>query len=164
MLLILVLWLGLAQPGLAQSSTPNAATAAGIAVEHAWARATTAAAKTGAAYFTIVNKGTAGDRLLSASSPASDRAQLHVTIEDHGVMKMRPMADLEIKPGTTVTLVPGRMHLMLIGLKAPLKLGETFSVTLTFEKAGSVEIQVKVEKPGAGSMEHSMPGMQMSPQ
>jgi copper(I)-binding protein len=159
-LLVLALWLGLAQPGLAQSSTTQTTTSR-IAVEHAWARATTAAAKTGAAYFTIVNKGTSEDRLISASSPASDKAQLHVTIEDHGVMRMRPMPDLEIKPGATVSLVPGQMHLMLIGLKAPLKLGETFSVTLTFEKAGSVDIQVKVEKPGAGSMEHSMPGMQM---
>ena len=160
MLLVFALWLGLAQPGLAQSGT-TPTTTGGIAVEHAWARATTAAAKTGAAYFTVVNKGSTSDRLISASSPASDKAQLHVTIEDHGVMRMRPMPDLEIKPGATVSLVPGQMHLMLIGLKAPLKLGETFAMTLTFEKAGPIEVQVKVEKPGAGSMEHSMPGMQM---
>jgi periplasmic copper chaperone A len=161
MLLALALWLGLALPGFAQSATAPSAPHGGISVEHAWARATTATAKTGAAYFTIVNKGATDDRLVAASSPASDKAQLHVTIEDKGVMKMRPMPDLAIKPGATVSLVPGQMHLMLIGLKAPLKLGESFPITLTFEKAGHVEVQVKVEKPGAGSMDHAMPGMQM---
>ncbi len=50
---------------------------------------------------------------------------------------------------------------MFLGLKKPLKEGEAFSATLNFEKAGSVEVQVKVEKPGAGAMDHSMPGMQM---
>jgi copper(I)-binding protein len=160
LLLAFALWCGLAQPGLAQS---NAAGVAGgsLSVERAWARATSPMAKTGAAYVTIVNKGDADDRLVSAATPASDKAQLHETIEDHGVMKMRPLPALEIKAGATVTLVPGQMHVMLVGLKAPLKLGDTFPLTLTFEKAGPVEVTVKVEKPGTGTMDHAMPGMQM---
>ena len=58
-------------------------------------------------------------------------------------------------------LEPGKMHLMLIGLKAPLKVGESFPVTLTFEKAGAINVTVSVEKPGATGMDHTMPGMKM---
>jgi copper(I)-binding protein len=160
LLLALALWLGLADAGLAQSNTAGAPSG-GLSVERVWARATAPVAKTGAVYFSIVNKGSADDHLVAAATPASDKAQLHETIEDHGVMKMRPLPDLAIKAGATVTLVPGQMHLMLVGLKAPLKLGDTFPLTLTFEKAGPVEVTVKVEKPGAGTMDHAMPGMQM---
>lgn len=142
-------------PALAQQSP--------ISVTDAWARATPPGAKTGAAYFTVKDGGTAPDRLLSASTPVAGMAQLHTTISDNGVMKMRPVDGIDVKPGTPLTLQPGGYHLMLMQLKAPLKEGDHFPLTLTFAKAGTVETEVKVEKAGAmGAMGSSgMSGMDM---
>jgi periplasmic copper chaperone A len=158
LLLALIFFLGLAQAGAAQTGANPS-----IDVSHPWARAT--ATKTGAAYFTVLNKGASDDRLIAAAAPAvADKAQLHVTIEDNGVTKMRPLPALEVKAGSEAVLKPGTIHLMLIGLKAPLKIGQSFPVTLTFEKAGNVEVMVSVEKAGATNMpgmDHSMPGMKM---
>jgi copper(I)-binding protein len=165
-LLVLAAFLGLVMPALAQTppaASPGTSSSAPIAVEHAWARATSAVAKTGAVYFTVVDNGAAPDRLVAAAAPTvAEKAQLHVTIEDHGVMKMRPLDALDVKPGEPATLAPGAQHLMLVGLKTPLKVGDTFPVTLTFEKAGDVNVTVIVQKAGAMGMDHSMmPGMKM---
>ena len=128
----------------------------------AWARATPPGAKTGAAYVTVTNTGKEADRLLSVSTPVAGMAQLHTTINDNGVLKMRPIAAIDVKPGASVTLKPGGYHLMLMQLTQPLKQGETFPLVLTFAKAGKVETEVKVQKAGAmsdmGSMT-DMPGM-----
>jgi hypothetical protein len=125
-----------------------------IAVTNAWARAMPAGAKTGAAYVTVANKGSTDDKLLSVSTPVATTAQLHTTIDDNGVMKMRPVSAIDVKPGATVTLKPGGMHLMLMGVKQPLTEGHSFPLTLTFAKAGKIETTVEVKKAGAmGSME-----------
>jgi len=131
-----------------------------IEIVHAWARATAASAKTGAAYFTITNKGAAADKLIAAASPVAAKAELHTTIMDNGVMKMRPVAAIDVEAGGQAELKPGGMHLMLLDLKAPLKEGQTFPVTLTFEKAGKVDVTVTVEKAGA-MRDHSSHGMKM---
>ena len=89
-LVTLGLFMGLA---LAQSGS--------IEVDHAWARATPGGAKTGAIYLTIANKGGAPDKLLSASTPAAGLAQLHSMSMDNGVMKMRPLARIDVKAGET---------------------------------------------------------------
>jgi hypothetical protein len=65
------------------------------------------------------------------------------------VMKMRPLAGLDIPAGQSVTLKPGGEHIMLMGLKGPLREGQSFPLTLTFEKAGAREVTVAVEKPAA---------------
>ncbi len=133
---------------------------AGISVEHAWARAS--AGTTGAAYLSIANHATGPDRVLSIHTPVAEKAALHESKMENGVMKMRPLGPLTIGPGQSVLLKPGADHVMLMGLKQPLKQGETFPLTLTFEKAGEVQVTVKVEGPGAmgadamdhGSMSH----------
>lgn len=127
-----------------------------IAVDHPWARAS--AGKTGAIYMSIKNAGPADDRLVAVASPVADHAQLHIEINDNGVMKMRPLPAIEVKAKGEATLKPGGMHVMLIGLTHPLKEGESFPLTLTFEKAGKIDVTVAVEK--AGSM-GNMPGMKM---
>ena len=140
-----------------------AAEPSAITVTEAWARATPPGAKTGAAYVTVTNKGKEADKLLSATTPVAGEAQLHTTLTENGVMKMRPVSAIDLKPGASVTLKPGGMHLMLMDLKQPLKQGESFPLALTFEKAGTVEANVKVQKVGAMSamdMEN-MPGMNM---
>jgi len=149
---------------LAAFAPPVLAQQSSIAVTDAWARATPPGAKTGAAYVTVTNKGTETDKLLSVSTPVAGMAQLHTTINDNGVMKMRPVKSIDVKPGKPLTLKPGGYHLMLMDLKQPLKQGDTFPITLTFAKAGEIHTEVKVQKVGAmgdmGSMQ-DMPGMNM---
>jgi len=120
-----------------------------LEVSNAWARATPSKAENGAAYVTIVSP--TPDRLLSASSPAAKKAELH-TMEMAGmVMKMRPIAGLDIPAGQPVALKPSGEHIMLIGLQQPLREGQSFTLTLNFEKAGARTVSVAVEKAGAMS-------------
>ncbi len=144
--------------GIAQAQSSG-----GITVSSVWARATPGGAKTGAVYLTVENKGAAEDKLVGASTPVADKAQLHSMTMDNGVMKMRPLAALAVAPGGTATLEPGGNHMMLMGLHEPLKQGDSFPLTLEFEKAGTVEVQVIVGKIGAtmapGMKMDDMPGM-----
>lgn len=129
-----------------------------IEVNQAWARATPGGAKTAALYMTLVNKGPAEDRLVSVSTPVAGKAELHSTTTQNGVMHMGSLAGLAVKPGSPTVLKPGGNHVMLMDLKAPLVAGQTFSVSLTFEKAGAVETTVTVQKVGAMGP-GAMPGM-----
>jgi copper(I)-binding protein len=139
--------------GAAAAQTPAPA---GVAVEAVWARATPPGAKTGAVYLTLVNNGAADDRLVGVSTPVADRAQLHVESNDNGVMRMRPLAAVDVKPGAHVTFKPGGMHVMLLGLKRQLKEGDRFPLALDFAKAGRREVLVAVAKAGAmGIQDHS---------
>jgi copper(I)-binding protein len=121
-----------------------------LTVSGVWARASAGPARAGAAYLTIANHGKAMDRLVAVSTPAAKRADIHTTLMEKGVMKMRPVKAVEVHPGEPAVLRPGGMHIMLMGLKAPLEEGKHFPLTLTFERAGSVEVMVMVE--AAGSM------------
>ena len=155
------------------SGVPAWADANGIKVEDAWARATPGAAKSAAIYLTITNNGTAADTLEAVSSPAAEHAGLHEDKMANGVMQMRPVKNLTIEPGKSVVLEPSTYHIMLTGLKAPLKEGQTVPLTLTFDHAGQQQVTAAVAKVGAmhagemsGSaatrMNHdtsSMPGM-----
>jgi copper(I)-binding protein len=115
-----------------------------------WARATPKGATIGGGYLKITNKGAEPDRLVGGSSPVAGRFEIHEMTMVDGVMKMRPLANgLEIKPGQTLELKPGGLHVMLVGLKQPLEAGQTLKGTLVFEKAGTVEIEYKVEPIGA---------------
>jgi len=118
-----------------------------LEVGSAWARATPAKAETGIAYLTI--RSPTADRLLSVSSPVAKKAELNSMEMSGMVMKMRPLAALDIPAGQPVTLKPGGDHIMLMGLNGPLREGQSFPLTLTFEKAGAREVIVAVEKPGA---------------
>jgi copper(I)-binding protein len=123
----------------------NAAHAGDVMVSDAFARASpTPVAKTGAVYFTIRNDGAVADKLTAIATDAAQMAMLHENVEENGVVSMRHVEALAIAPKETVTLSPKKMHVMLMGLKAPLKKGEHLLVTLTFEKAGSVKVDVPV--------------------
>ncbi len=118
-----------------------------LEVSGAWARATPGKAENGVAYLTI--RTPTPDRLLSVVSPVAKKAELH-TMEMAGmVMKMPSLTGLDIPAGHPVTLKPGGEHIMLMGLNGPLREGQSFPLTLTFEKAGVREATVAVEKPGA---------------
>jgi copper(I)-binding protein len=127
-----------------------------LEIGHPWSRATPAGAKVAGGYFTITNKGSTPDRLLSISTDISDKAELHEMSVKDGVMTMRPVAGgLEIPAGGKVALAPGGYHLMFIGLKRQPKQGETFSATLTFEKAGTVSVDFAVEGMGGATVDHA---------
>ena len=138
-LLVVAACLVVASPALTQTGQ--------LEVSDAWARATPAKAENGVAYLTI--RTPTPDRLVSVSSPVAKTAELH-TMEMAGmVMKMRPLAGLDIPAGQSVTLKPGGEHIMLMGLNGRLRGGQSFPLTLTFEKAGAREVTVSVEKAGA---------------
>lgn len=143
----------------------EAQTTPSISVENAWARATTASVQAAAIYATITDRGTA-DRLVAASTPVAGKAELHETIHEGNVTKMRPAASLAISPGTPVSLTPRGYHIMLTELKQPLTDGQSFPLSLKFEKAGTVETTVTVKAAGAApahdSGHMSMPGMKMN--
>ena len=148
----------LAGAALAQTDAPEGQ----IQVKDAWARATPGKAENGAAYLTIVSP--AADRLTEVSTPVANKAELHNMTTEGGVMKMRSLSALDVTPGEPATLKPGGTHIMLMGLNRPLTAGETFPLTLSFEKAGKREVAVAVEKVGAsGPEDHSGAGMPMQP-
>lgn len=128
--------------------------AGAIEIEHPWARASAASVPNGAVYLVLHNEGKEGDRLVSASSPAADRVELHTHIDENGVMKMRQINAVEVAPDTTIKLAPSGLHIMLLGLKAPLVKGKAFPLTLTFEKAGTVTVDVSVQGAGDTQPEH----------
>jgi len=127
-----------------------------IAIGHPYARATAPGQPTGGAYLRVENRGAQGDRLVSASADVSRSVELHEMKMDGDVMRMRPVAAVEVPAGQSVVLEPGGVHIMLLGLKAPLKEGDRFPLTLKFEKAGEVKVEVHVEAPGAGPARHDM--------
>ncbi|PWC86167.1 hypothetical protein TSH100_13585 [Azospirillum sp. TSH100] len=119
-----------------------------IEIGHPWARATAPSAPNGGAYLSLTNTGTTEDHLVAASTPAAGKAELHTHLNENGVMKMREVPPIAIAPGETVTFAPGGLHIMLLGLKQPLEKGARIPMTLRFEKAGSVEVQIAVEAAG----------------
>jgi copper(I)-binding protein len=123
-----------------------------ITIGHPYARATAAGQPTGGGFMKFVNGG-GNDKLLSVSAEVSKTVELHEMKMEGDVMKMRQVDGIELQAGKTVELKPGGYHVMFIGLKAPLKVGDSFPVKLKFEKAGEVTVDVKVEAPGA---DHSM--------
>ena len=128
----------------AQQSTP-------VTVQNAWARATTPGVTTGGVYVTLTSP--AGDRLVGASSPASATAELHEMRMDGTIMRMRSLPDgLDLPAGKPVTLAPSGIHLMLEGLKAPLRQGSTVPVHLLFQNAPPVDIQAAVQSIGASGL------------
>ncbi len=116
----------------------------GLSVTAPWARATAPSARNGGAFMVVTNGGTEPDRIVSAQTPVAEKAELHTHQMDNGVMKMRPVDAITVAPGEPVTLRPGGLHVMLLGLKQPLTQGSHFPVTLTFAKAPPVTVEVPV--------------------
>ena len=123
-----------------------------ISIEAPWSRATPGGAKVGAGYLTIKNGGAAPDRLVSATADIAERAEIHEMSMTDGVMKMRHVSDgVAVPAGSSVALAPQGYHLMFLGLKKPLREGDTFTGTLTFEKAGTVAVTFEVRGIGAAA-------------
>jgi len=135
---------------LATSARAEEIKAGGLVITQAWTRATPSGAKVGGGFLTIENKGSAPDKLVSASADVAGNIELHEMATTDGVMKMRPVeGGLTIEPGKTVKLAPGGYHLMMMDLKSPLKQGDKLPLTLQFEKAGKVAVTLDVQAVGA---------------
>jgi len=121
-----------------------------IVVSQAWSRATPKGAKVAGGYLTIENRGALPDRLLSASSSAAARVEIHQMALQDGIMTMRPLeSGLTIPADETVTLAPGGDHIMFIGVTAPFEEGQRVAVVLNFERSGPTEAQFEVGPIGA---------------
>lgn len=117
-----------------------------LQVDHPWARATAPQQQNGAAYFTVTNHKSTADRLLEARSPVAERVELHThDVDSEGVMRMRQVQAVDLPAGEAAALRPGGLHVMLIDLEDRLVEGEQFPLTLVFEGAGTVEVEVTVE-------------------
>ncbi|WP_338847154.1 copper chaperone PCu(A)C [Massilia sp. W12] len=122
-----------------------------LKISQAYARASVPGQMSGAAYLKLENTGKQADRLRKASSAAAESVEIHTMEMSGDVMQMRAMEDLALPAGAKVEMQSGKgAHLMLMGLKAPLKAGQTFPMQLEFEKAGKVEVMIKVEAPKSG--------------
>src|SRR5712691_7820806 len=115
-----------------------------VSVENAWARATAPGAKVGVGYMTIRNASAEADRLISASSPRSQRVEMHVHVKAGEVMKMREVKGFDIPPRGSFELKPGGAHLMFVSIGAPFKEGEKIPVTLRFQRAGELKAEFQV--------------------
>ncbi len=137
---------------VASTSFANDFTAGAIKISKPYARPMVAGQTTSAAYLVLNNTGASADKLLSASSPATSEVEIHTMYMDGDVMKMRAIDKLDLPPNSKVELKPGMgYHLMLLGLKEPLKVGGKITLQLQFEKAGKVDVTAKVEVPKAAS-------------
>lgn len=115
-------------------------------IEHPWSREMPPVAPTAAAYFVVHNKGGEADRLLSVATPVAGRAEMHEHLHADGLMKMQQVQSVAIPAGGEVKFAPMGYHVMLFNLKQQAKDGERFPLTLTFEKAGTIEVEVAVQK------------------
>ena len=140
---------------LSVTAVASAQNAGGVdsRVERPWARATVGSGGNGVVYLKLSNHGEEIDRLISVSTPIAENASVHETLERSGMISMRPAGVIEIAIGGTRILEPGGLHIMLMGLNTPIREGDVFPLTVTFEKAGPVEIQVAAE--GIGAMKPS---------
>lgn len=104
-----------------------------------------------AAYVSIHNAGPGADRLIGASSSAARSTTIHTSSNVGGVSRMRSAGPLAIAEGKMLRMAPGGIHIMLVGLKAPLRPGSRLPLTLRFEKAGAVSVSLPVTPPGSGN-------------
>ena len=111
----------LADPGLADDSS--------IVASDAWAKPTLKGTRTGAVYLMLSNRGATVDHLVGVSTAVADRAELHEDVTANGMMSMNAVLDLPLPPGASVAIEPGRYHIMLIGMKKPVNVGESFPIT-----------------------------------
>ena len=115
-----------------------------VQIEKPWARATAPGASVAGGYMVMRNQGIAGDRLVGVSSPVSAKVEMHVHINDNGVMKMREVRGYDVPAKGAFELKPGGSHLMFMDIKRPFKEGEKLPVKLKFQRAGEVNAEFLV--------------------
>jgi len=138
--------------GLATAAQAHEYKVGSLEIKHPWTRATPKSAPVAGGYMNITNTGTTADRLIGGSTDVAKKFEIHQMSMDGGVMKMRELKDgLEIPPGATVELKPGSYHIMMVTLSRPLAKGDKVKASLTFEKAGKVDVDFAVQAMGGHS-------------
>jgi copper(I)-binding protein len=130
----------IALPACGRSSQP------GVEIAHARSPAVPPGAAVAAVYAEL--RSTQADKLLRAETPVAEKVEMHATTHENGMMQMRPAATVDLPAGATVEFTPGALHFMLTGLREPLAAQSTFPMTLHFERAGAVSVDVTVIAPG----------------
>jgi copper(I)-binding protein len=115
-----------------------------VKIEDAWARATAPGSKIAAGYMTIRNAAAAPDRLLGASSPAAEKVEMHITVKEGDIFRMREVKGYDLPAKGSYELKPGGAHLMFVNIKAPFREGAKLPLTLRFERAGEVKTELQV--------------------
>ncbi len=154
--------IGLLLSGLFASHAAAGTKAGAIDIEQPNARAMVPGAKVGGGYLTVTNNGSTDDKLVGVSSDRAKSAEIHQMSVNNGIMTMRAVSGgLAIPAGQTIELKPGGYHIMFMDVAQPFKQGETVKATLTFEKAGPVEVDFTVGGAGA-AMSGTQSQMDMS--
>jgi copper(I)-binding protein len=145
-----------AQSAMAATQSDAGVTLGTLTISGAFARATLPNAPVGGGFLTITNNGKEADKLVSITSPASADVQIHEMKMEGEVMKMRELSDgVDIPAGGTVALMPGGMHLMFMKPTKPFVVGQTVPLTLTFQNAGSITLELPVAGIAATAPAHS---------
>ena len=147
-------WIFLAAIFLASTAFAHSFEKGELHIRHPWARATPPGTTVGVGYFEIRNNGAQPDRLLSATSPAAKRVEMHLTEHAGEIAKMRQLRAFEVPARERLTLEPNGAHLMLIDVVQPLKKGERFPMKLRFERAGEIEVEFEVQEMGSRHSRH----------
>lgn len=118
-----------------------------VVIDDAWANATPVGASVAAVYLTVTMR--EADTLLAASTTVADHIEMHTSSEENGMMRMRPLPTVPLDAGEPFTFAPGGAHFMLMDLRQPLQDGLRFPMTLQFQNAGELTVQVQVVEPGS---------------
>jgi len=118
-----------------------------LLVSHAWTYEVAAMAHAVDVYLTVDNEGDAPDRLIAASVDFADKVEIQAPVVEDGVLRTATVQAVEIAPGQTLTFQPGGIHLVLQSVQRTFEHGQHFDLALTFEKAGTVQVEVEIEEP-----------------
>lgn len=127
-------------------ASPSASYAASLKVTNAWIRALPPGAKATAGYLVIENEKKQPDKLISASTTIGDSLEFHETVKENGMASMEERSQIVIPPGKVVRFKPGSLHIMIMGIKEPLKEGLEVPILLNFEKAGTIKVMASIKK------------------
>ena len=116
----------------------------GLNITQAWSRAMPPSAPTGAVYFVLRNPGETDDRLVGAQTPQAGKAELHTHVHKGEMMSMQQVESVAVPAAAQVEFKPGGHHVMMFDMTKPLVAGEQFPLTLRFEKAGEITVEVDV--------------------
>lgn len=131
---------------IALTAIAGCGSGAAVEIDSVWARATPPGSTVGSVYARV--SATSADEIVGVDTPAAERVEIHATTEHAGTMQMRPVTTVALPANEVVEFKAGGLHLMLIGLRAPLAAGSAFPITFNFRSAAPITMQAKVIAPG----------------
>lgn len=145
----------------ADASPVNMSTEPVATLSNAWTRATPKSATSAAIYLSFKNNSSTPMHITAVETPVAARAEIHETTMADGIAQMRPVKDMALPANSSIAFAPGGTHIMLTGLAQPLKAGDSFPVTLTFDSGEQMKVSVKVQAATTKAEDGHMQHMQM---